>query len=1039
MLLNLSSLKVALGAAVALATSANAMFPDEAGQIDWYRKQIGVPKEMVPLASSGNSKGGILAITHHNVLASLNSTSGEIDWRHIFDDSDPIKILKVRGNQALTLSGANETAVRVWDTQSGSISWAFTQPATPKYLAGSGTAEFIHDSKDVVAVAGDSLVRLSADKSKPAWVLPLNHTAAYKRIVVQDKVVFAIGDARRTKKKSKARLHVAEVDLATGALKQQYDVSEEAQLNDGNVVVIESSEYGGYILWREPKNIVWYIHRLGMTNPIRDMYHAKMIQIELDPEDMLGSTLKEIDADPGLNADRPRFAMTYTKEGKAKTIVVEMYRDDDELKMRKVVGFRSDNAIVFGNANRVGSQSDRAVVAVKSAQKGIQWRMYVEDKTPTHSGELDYDADTYGPVRHAFLRYASDGEPQVVIRTEGGLVVAVASGKHKNPLWFRDESLAHAADMEFLELPTPETLSEHTAKATDPSVVGSPVARYILRWVETTKSLTQGIMSGFGLFGLSSETNNANSRHAAGSSIDQALVPKAPLTVGDHFGFRKLSIFGTSTGVLAAVGTDHGARSWTRFFADNGTAVGIENVFITRRSQPLSTTSPLVTAVGRNAQGNIVIAVFDALTGKPVADHDQGGGDSLLQQRSILPSEHSKVFKLPVVDPDTKQQLLGVVTVDGQLHTWPFTDNAVKAFCEVSDSVFFDAGTDAGSTKVSGYRAGCTTRAGQTGITSERVWGFDLPAGETLIKAVGYEDGAQNTALLGRALGDRSVLYKYLNPHLVTLFTRHNADQDRSIGVYLIDRVTGRLLYSTVHENASVTEKRPLLAIQTENRVIYQYWQNGIPSSSSNSTDESVPAARGYVTVVAELFESDKPDTRNDAKTFTSFDMMVPHVVTSAFTSPEPASALGVTRTGSHISTRDVLFGLSSGKLLGLPDQMLDPRRPQEAPTKDEQAEGLIPYMPALPLDPKRVLSHYHGVAKIAHIKAAPTHLESTSLVASFGLDLFFTRTSPSGTFDQLSPSFSKVNLVVTTLALVVGCVLGGPMVRRKMTSQAWA
>ncbi|KAJ2907634.1 hypothetical protein GGI21_003692, partial [Coemansia aciculifera] len=223
----------------------------------------------------------------------------------------------------------------------------------------------------------------------------------------------------------------------------------------------------------------------------------------------------------------------------------------------------------------------------------------------------------------------------------------------------------------------------------------------------------------------------------------------------------------------------------------------------------------------------------------------------------------------------------------------------------------------------------------------------------------------------------------------------------------------------------------PFLAMQTENRVIYQFWQDSAP--------EAKTANRGYVTVVAEMFESDKPDARDDSKEFSSFDLQLPHVITTAFTAPEPATALGVTRTGSHITTRDVLFGLSSGKLLSLPDQLFDPRRPKKSPTKDEQAEGLMPYMPTLVLDPKRVLSYSNVVAGIAHIKSAPTHLESTSLVASYGLDLFFTRTSPSGTFDQLSPSFSKVNLVVTTLALVVGCLLGGPMVRRKLTNQAWA
>ncbi|KAJ2445907.1 hypothetical protein GGI03_007601, partial [Coemansia sp. RSA 2337] len=749
---------------------------------------------------------------------------------------------------------------------------------------------------------------------------------------------------------------------------------------------------------------------------------------ELMPLDMLTSTLGELDADPGLIADKPRFTLSYTKDNKAKTVVVEMTHTNDKLELRKVVGFRSDNAIVAGSGGATlpssgASQAERAVVAVRTSG-GISWRVYGSNKTPTHSGELAYDAATYGPVTAASLYYVG-GEPRVLIQTTGGLVAALAPGSSV-PVWFRDESLTHAADMAFLDLPAPASSAEHAAKATDPSVLASPVTRYVLRWVETAKSLAAWPASGFGLFGGSSAEPGSSSQ----STLEE-LVPTTPLTEGDHFGFRKLSIFGTSTGMVAALSTQSGARSWTRYLADNGTAVAIDRVFITRRSQPLTSTPSLLTVVGRNTHGDAVVAVLDALTGEIL-------GDGSIH---VLPFKYVKVFELPATEKATEQQLLGLATggSEPRLAIWPATADAARAFCALPESVFFDLGALAGSSQLSGYRAECPAEA-ELGAWSEssafstgREWAFDLPEGEVLLAASEYR-GAQTTALLGRVLGDRSVLYKYINPHLVTLASRRAAG---GIAIYFVDRVSGRLLYSAVHETASVGDKQPFLATQSENRVIYQFWQDSTPEGSS--AEGAQPRSKGYVIVVAEMFESDKPDTRDESKAFSSLDLKMPHVITTAFMAPEPATALGVTRTGSQITTRDVLFGLSSGKLLSLPDQLFDPRRPKKSPTKDEQAEGLMPYMPSLPLDPKRVLSHANVVAGIAHIKSAPTHLESTSLVASYGLDLFFTRTSPSGTFDQLSPSFSKVNLVVTTLALVVGCLLGGPMVRRKLTNQAWA
>ncbi|KAJ2400235.1 hypothetical protein GGI23_002159, partial [Coemansia sp. RSA 2559] len=958
-----------------------------------------------------------------------------IVWRQTLGDNEPIGTLQLRDNQALTLSGNNASSVRVWDTATGSLRWEFAYPPSPEYVPGSGAAAFVGGNKDVVAVVGDSFVRLSAGASDPLWEVALNGTATYRRIVVQEDVAFAIGDAARTRKDPNPRIHVVEVDLATGAVVKQYDVAAGAALGSKSMVVIESKDYGAYIVWRDEKNIIWFIHRLGLTNPLWETFHAKSVQIELMPEDMLTSTLAEIELDPGLNDNTPRFAFTYTKDGKTKTLVVEMFHSDKKLDMRKVVGFRSEDGVVasFGAANKSLGAADslRSSLSARIVDGGsLSWRIYKDKKEAVHSGEFAYDSALYGPLSGASLFYTSANQPRILVQTVGGLLIAL-SPDSSEPVWFRDESLAHATDMAFMDLPPPASSAEHAAKATDPSVVSSPVVRYILRWVETARSLTEWVFSGFGLFGsVSGSNSNGRPGSATRSTVADLLAPKSPLTEGDHFGFRKLSIFGTTPGVVAALSTQDGSRSWTRWLAANGTAVRVEHVFVTRRIQPLSSAVALVTAVGRDIRGRTVIGDLDALTGLPVGEDAVQG----------FARGHDKVFELPVTDPATGQKLVGIVSSDAEplFRIWPSTPTAAEALFAVSDSVFFDLGGKKGSKQLRGYGierpsdSDISSWGKHSSAATKRQWTFDLPEGETLIKQTDYS-GAQSTALLGRVLGDRSVLYKYINPHLITVATQHSQG---GIGVYFIDRVSGRLLYSTVHAGARVAASQPFLAIQTENRVVYQFWQDGVASAASKHVDD---ASCGYITVVAELFESDKPDTRENSKTFSSFDMLLPSVVTAAFTAPEPASALGVTRTSSHITTRDVLFGLASSKLLSLPDQLFDPRRPTHPPTKDEQAEGLIPYAAPLVLDPKRVLSHYNTVAGIKHIASAPTHLESTSLVASFGLDLFFTRTSPSGTFDQLSPSFSKINLVGTTLALVVGCLLGGPMVRRKMTNQAWA
>ena len=84
-------------------------------------------------------------------------------------------------------------------------------------------------------------------------------------------------------------------------------------------------------------------------------------------------------------------------------------------------------------------------------------------------------------------------------------------------------------------------------------------------------------------------------------------------------------------------------------------------------------------------------------------------------------------------------------------------------------------------------------------------------------------------------------------------------------------------------------------------------------------------------------------------------------------------------------------------------------------------------------------LSRCHNqVAKTRRIITSPALLESTSLVFAYGLDLFFTRVAPSNTFDVLSESFNKAQLVVTIAGLAFAIVVVKPIVARKRLRERW-
>lgn len=75
-----------------------------------------------------------------------------------------------------------------------------------------------------------------------------------------------------------------------------------------------------------------------------------------------------------------------------------------------------------------------------------------------------------------------------------------------------------------------------------------------------------------------------------------------------------------------------------------------------------------------------------------------------------------------------------------------------------------------------------------------------------------------------RTLGDRSVLYKYINRNAIALGITNPAtkDEDASIQVLLVDAVSGRILHAASHPDC----EGPVHLLLGENWLIYQYWNS---------------------------------------------------------------------------------------------------------------------------------------------------------------------------------------------------------------------
>lgn len=83
-------------------------------------------------------------------------------------------------------------------------------------------------------------------------------------------------------------------------------------------------------------------------------------------------------------------------------------------------------------------------------------------------------------------------------------------------------------------------------------------------------------------------------------------------------------------------------------------------------------------------------------------------------------------------------------------------------------------------------------------------------------------------------------------------------------------------------------------------------------------------------------------------------------------------------------------------------------------------------------------ITHSLQVEGLRGIVTVPARLESTCLVFVYGVDIFYTRTAPSRTYDSLTEDFSYALLLITIFALVVAIIVTWVLSEQKELKEKW-
>lgn len=467
--------------------------------------------------------------------------------------------------------------------------------------------------------------------------------------------------------------------------------------------------------------------------------------------------------------------------------------------------------------------------------------------------------------------------------------------------------------------------------------------------------------------------------------------------VRDEFGLHKLIIVATRIGKLFAIDTLTGEIIWSKML-DGVSPFSLMTkpailLFEQRNARYPPLTAEYALIATDSDTGNGIMYRFD-----PISGNSNYGLEK-------LPYNIKQVMLVPYEDESHLKALL-ILSKDEKVYIYP---NSAREILKDHINSLYMYTIDTQSSILKGY----SFNGESADVKPYDTWKLSLGQGK--IVAVSVRPSIERVHSQGRVLADRSVLYKYVNPNLIALATLNEDSLHKHVlSVYLIDGITGLIIHSANHKRAN----GPVHLVHSENWVVYSYYSERY---------------RRVEIASIELYEGVR---QSNSTVFSSHALsQLPQVETLACILPATPLVMVATLTERGITNKHLLIALSNGAVNELPWIVLEPRGPHILPGPDETS---VPYMPELPLLSEATINYNQSLARIRGITVSPARLESTTLVFVHGLDLFYTRVTPSKTFDMLKEDFDHWLIVMVLVGLIASSYITKQLASRKALKQAW-
>lgn len=415
-----------------------------------------------------------------------------------------------------------------------------------------------------------------------------------------------------------------------------------------------------------------------------------------------------------------------------------------------------------------------------------------------------------------------------------------------------------------------------------------------------------------------------------------------------------------------------------------------------------------------------------SVTGKTIWKTNLAGYGALISCNQLTPNEF-----LIVTQASSDSYILTLDLLTGSLLSSEFLSSFTAASVLELDSSLVLVSKDlelrtVGTSNSTFYMYSLSKATGEiTGYHYSRsllkTWVISLPD-EPIVAFTPSNTGKIHQPAI--ATGYSNVIYKYQDPNLFSFCTL----KDNGLSIYVVNGLTGEVVSKVKQDHVS----EPIHSVMYEHKVLTHYWNTRYSR---------------YEISVVELFHEDIEDSaiemikkylKNPSPAYSSFTQGTPVVFTQTYAFPTGIKAMKVTLTGQGITRPSLIMILSSNSVYSLNMNFLSARRHFEEDLNFPNvfSQLTIPaYNPVLPMQDTEVLSYFLRLEGLHSLGVDWTMLESTSVIAAYGVDLFVVRVSPETSFDMLTEDFSKPAILLTILGLVVLNLLIRMWVSRRRAS----